>query len=480
MRDRNRKILLYLLTDFVVLAFCIFGIYHIYLKVDLPIKFESENSNLIVKKIKQPAFNISVGDTVISINGNRFTSQEQIEVYLDGTKPGSSVSIVYLRRGSTQKINVKLISFYDISYLITASFVGIIFFTIGIFVFLKKPRNKSSQIFHWVSVTTAAIIMMTWGNYNIQPKIIGYIVWVLFSVSQLLAPALFVHFTFIFPREKKVHKSVYWLLYSLALILGLAGAYTFTKVWLNNSLENIQGFLVLFDICRVFLVGSVLVGIINFIHSYKTSKSLADKKRLRWIMFGLFVGPFCYAVFWVIPQAIMYYGLLPEEVIVIFMLSIPISFAIAILKYHILDIDLIIRRSVVYLIAITLLGILYVFIILVISFSIKNVTGYLSTTVAALILLFLFQPAKLRVQRFVDKKFFRVHYDFRIASRKFLDEINNCNNINSLANKIVEQNNIVIPVDKIGFFLFDPITNRLHLVAHRNFDFLEGRGVFLD
>ena len=480
MQDRNKKILLYLLTDFVVLIFCIFGIYHIYLKADLPIKFNSENSNLIVKKIKKPAINISVGDTLISINGNRFTSQEQIEVYLDGTKPGSSVDIVYFKKGLTHEINVKLIRFYDISYLIIAFLVGIIFLAIGIFVFLKKPENKSSQLFHWVTVTTAAIIMMTWGNYNFHPKIIGYLIWILFLFSGQLAPVLFVHFTFIFPRKKRIPKSVLVSLYSLALILGFFSSYTFTKVWFSNSLENIKEFLIVYNICRAFLVGSVLVGIINFIHSYKTSKSLADKKKLRWIMSGLFVGPFCYAAFWVIPQAIMYYGLLPEEIIVIFMLSIPVSFAIAILKYHILDIDLIIRRSVVYLIAITLLGILYVLVILIISFSIKNVTEYFSTTVAAVILLFLFQPAKSRVQRFVDKKFFRVRYNFRIASRKFLDEINACNDINSLANKIVEQNYTIMPVDKMGFFLFNPFSSRLQLAAHRNFDFLEHKGVFLD
>jgi signal transduction histidine kinase len=480
LQNINKKILLYLLTDFVVLVFCIFGIYHIYMKVDLPVKFHSENSNLIVKKIKQPALNISVGDTVISINGNRFTSPEQVEVYLDGTKPGSSVNIVYLKKGSNQEINVKLISFYHISYLITAFLVGIIFLVIGIFVFLKKTEKKSSQLFHWVAVSTAAIIMMTWGNYNIHPKIIGYIVWILFTFSQLLAPVLFVHFTFIFPREKKVHKSFYWLLYSLASILGLAGTYTFTKVWLNNSLDNIQIFLAVYDICRAFLVGSVLIGIINFIHSYKTSRSLADKKKLRWIMSGLFVGPFCYAVLWVIPQAIVYYGLLPEEIIVIFMLSIPVSFAIAILKYHILDIDLIIRRSVVYLIAITLLGILYALVILIISFSIKNVSEYFSTTVAALILLFLFQPAKLRIQRFVDKKFFRVHYNFRIASRKFLDEIKDCNNIKTLADKITNQINLLIAVKKQGFFLFSESNSRVYLEADYNFEILRGRGIFLD
>ncbi len=480
MQDRNKKILLYLLTDFVVLVFCIFGIYHIYLKVDLPINFESGNSNLIVKEVKQQGFNIATGDTVISINGNRFTSQEQVEVYLDGIKPSSSVNIDYLKKGSIQVFKVKLVSFYNLSYLISAFLVGIIFLTIGIFVFLKKPENKSSRLFHWVMVATAAIIMMTWGNYNFHPKIIGTMVWIIFSISEPLAPVLFIHFTFLFPREKKVPIQIYWFLYAFSLVLGFLAAFSFINISVKNSVGSIQYFLTVYNLCRVFLVICIVGGIVNFIHSYKTSKSLADKKRLRWIMFGFFVGPFCYAAFWVIPQAIMYYGLLPEEIIVIFMLSIPVSFAIAILKYHILDIDLIIRRSVVYLIAIALLGILYVLIILIISFSIKNVTEYFSTTVAALIMLFLFQPAKLRVQKFVDKKFFRVHYDFRIASRRFLSEINNCNDINSLANKIVEQNDAIIPVDKMGFFLFNPYTSRLQLAAHRNFEFLENRGVFLD
>ena len=480
MQDKNKSIFLYLFADFVVLIFCIFGIYHIYLKQDIPLNFDSKNSYLVVKEIVQQNPNFSVGDTIISINGNHFTSQEEIEVYLDGVNPGSSAEIDYLKNGIIKTHRLELVSFYTPLYLIIASLVGIIFFSIGIFVFLKKTEKKSSRLFHWVTISTAAIIMTTWGNYSSNPKIISYLVWILFSFSELIAPALFVHFTFVFPREKKVPNSVYWALYMAAVILGLAVTYAFTRVSLNNNVERIKDFLILYDVCRAFLVIGVLAGIINFIHSYRTSKSLADKKKIRWIMLGLIVGPLSYATLWVIPQAFVYYGLIPEEMVVIFMLSIPITFAIAILKYHILDIDLIIRRSIVYLIAIGLLGIFYVLIIMIISISIKNVTEYFSTTVAALLMLFLFQPAKVRVQRFVDKKFFRVHYNFRIASRKFLDEINDCNDVNSLANKIVEQNDIIIPVDKMGFFLLDQNTSRLRLAAHRNYDFLKHRGVFLD
>ncbi len=480
MQDKNNSIFLYLLADFVVLVFCIFGIYHIYLKADLPIKFDSDDSILIVKEVDQKDLNLSVGDTVLSIDNKHFNSQDEIEVFLDGFKEGSIVQIKYLKKGRVFSIYPKLEKFYSAFYLITACISGLLLILIGTFVLWKKFDNKPAKLLYWVNLFTAAVIMMTWGNYSNPLTIYDYFLHIIFSISYSLAPALFVHFTLSFPREKNVHRVVIVLLYSSAFFISLFSSIFFLKALSSSSVPDIQKYLVVFNYSRIYMAACIISGLVIFIHTYVTSKSYSERIKLRWVLLGFILGPLMFACLWVIPQAITNYGLVPEEFVLIFMLFIPVTFAIAILKHHIFDIDLIIERSLIYFLSVSILILVYTAIISILTEFIKNINEYFSAGVAAVIIALLFHPAKDRVQKIIDKKFFRVKYNFRIASRIFLDEINNCNDINSLANKIVEQNDAIIPVDRTGFFLFDPFTSRLRLAAHRNFDFLEHRGVFLD
>jgi len=81
------------------------------------------------------------------------------------------------------------------------------------------------------------------------------------------------------------------------------------------------------------------------------------------------------------------------------------------------------------------------------------------------------------VQKFVDRKFFRVQYNFRDALRKFYDELKETNNINSLAEKIIIRIDQLIPVNKIGIFSLSLPENKLKLIAHKNFDLLKNRTI---
>ncbi|MCK7526112.1 MAG: hypothetical protein MZV64_55155 [Ignavibacteriales bacterium] len=51
---------------------------------------------------------------------------------------------------------------------------------------------------------------------------------------------------------------------------------------------------------------------------------------------------------------------------------------------------------------------------------------------AAVLLALLFQPIKTKVQMFVDKKFFRIRYNFRKELNKFNSQIKNFNEVHSL------------------------------------------------
>ena len=471
---------LFLGLDLIIIFFSFFGIYHAYNKADLPLKFISKDSFLLVNENNPDSNEFSPGDTLISINNQHFSTRDEIEVFIDGFKVGSVVQINYLKNNEVLSANVKLERFYSDFYLITAGISGLLLILIGTFVLWKKPGNNPAKLLYYVNLITAAILMMTWSNYSVPPTIVDNLLHIIFSVSYSLAPALFVHFTLRFPREKKVPVIVIQFLYFSAFIISLFASVFFIKATYSKSVVEIQRYLTVFNLSRFYMAICIISGLIIFIHSYVTSQNLSEKIKLRWVLLGFIMGPLMYACLWVIPQAITNYGLVPEEFIVIFMLFIPITFAIAILKHHIFDIDLIIERSLIYFLSIGILILIYASIVSILTNVIENINEFISSGVAAVIIALLFHPAKEWVQKIINKRFFRVKYDFRIASRKFLDEIKNCNEIQTLAEKIIEQIKILIPVKKQAFFLFSPLNSRIYLKAGENFDILKGRSLFID
>lgn len=224
------------------------------------------------------------------------------------------------------------------------------------------------------------------------------------------------------------------------------------------------------------MIVCVIAAITIFVYSFKISDSESDRKKLKWILFGLSVGPISFILLWTLPIILFQKSLVAEEIILIITSIIPITFAISIVKYHIMDIDFIINRSFVYAIVIGLLLVIYILTIgLITNYAFPD-EAKLSATAGAVIIILLFQPVRNRIQKFVDKKFFRLNYDFRLAVKKFFEEIEKSYDIESLTVKVVERAYELLPVEKIGLFLLDK-NDRLKLSSHKNFDLLKGRSL---
>jgi hypothetical protein len=93
--------------------------------------------------------------------------------------------------------------------------------------------------------------------------------------------------------------------------------------------------------------------------------------------------------------------------------SIPVSVSVAILRYRLFDVDLLISRTLVYGLVTVLLGAAYVGLVLAgqAVFSSFAGGGDLAIAVSTLVVAALFLPLRSRVQRFVDRRFYRRRYD---------------------------------------------------------------------
>ena len=109
---------------------------------------------------------------------------------------------------------------------------------------------------------------------------------------------------------------------------------------------------------------------------------------------------------------------------VIGMLIFPAGIAVAILRYRLYDIDVIIRRTLQYALLSGILILVYLGGVLLIQSVIRSVAGNpdtpLVTVITTLGVAALFNPLRTRVQDFIDRRFYRRKYDAEKAYSKFV------------------------------------------------------------
>ncbi len=101
--------------------------------------------------------------------------------------------------------------------------------------------------------------------------------------------------------------------------------------------------------------------------------------------------------------------------------TFPVAAAIAILRYRLFDIDVVIRRTLTYALVVALLGVVYVGLVLALQAPLASVTGGgpLPVAVSTLAVAALFGPVRARVRELVERRFYRSRYDAQSTLDRF-------------------------------------------------------------
>jgi hypothetical protein len=121
-------------------------------------------------------------------------------------------------------------------------------------------------------------------------------------------------------------------------------------------------------------------------------------------------------------------------------LSIPVSAGVAILKYRLYEIDLIINRTLVYGSLTAMLVALYVSGVVNLQYAFRALTGggsQLAIVASTLLLAALFNPLRRRVQRFIDHSFYRRKYDAAKTLEEFSAKLRDETDIETLNSELL-------------------------------------------
>ncbi len=167
----------------------------------------------------------------------------------------------------------------------------------------------------------------------------------------------------------------------------------------------------------------MLASALSLVMRYRRSGG-EQRQQIKWMAFAASVVVVLYAIAmlvsfvfpeesWTTAGTVWWLNLLTYAVLLSFTL-VPIAVGVAVLKYRLYDIDVLINRTLVYGSLTAMLALIYVGGVVGLQAFFRAVTGQESTlavVASTLAIAALFNPLRQRVQGFVDRRFYRSKYD---------------------------------------------------------------------
>jgi len=196
-----------------------------------------------------------------------------------------------------------------------------------------------------------------------------------------------------------------------------------------------------------------ILGLVGLqVYRYRRVSTFRERQQTKWVVFGLVVALGGFALFLIIgslflpPELLNSSGagvLLPTTVTDGLLLFIPISIAIAILRSRLYDIDTIINKALVYGGLSGILGALYAGLII----GLESLAGFITRqssanplvlVISTLAIFALFQPLRRRIQRIIDRRFYRRKYDAAKVVAAFSATLRNEVDLDQLRAQLLE------------------------------------------
>ena len=399
------------------------------------------------------------GDVLILIDGREVTSERDPITAAESAVPGQTLTYVIGRQSVEQPIPLTLqlmqLTQFGLYYSLAA--VGIFALIIGAAVRLRRPADPSTLHFFWLSVAFFGAFAF---HQSYKFDRLDYVFWWADVVARVALPPLFLHFALVFPDRPQAWvrtdagRAMLTPIYMPAFLLGgSTAALMFRGLHGPQSSELMQR---IEQLEYAYLGACLLGGLALMVWALSRLRSITAGRQLRWIVWGSTVGAVPFLVLYLVPYLAgrhVPYG----EYTAVLLGCIPLAFASAIVRYRLMDIEVIIKKALVALAVVLVLALIYRGVLLVVSAfagadSDNRFWALFATLVVALIYPWLWRA----IQAALDRMYYRDRYDYRRALVSFARELNSDLDLDSLSSRLIARVRDTLATEKIALLLADP------------------------
>ena len=360
--------------------------------------------------------------SVVRVDAGTIRKADELDLVLSQKAIGDWVTVSFRSQSGPESRSVQLVPYYSqVPFPIIYLVIGLINLMIGLAVFILKPDDVLARIFYWAMISFSYAVIINGDFYGVGRSWPTWIPGFLYNILYALAPALLVHFSLALSRRrpKILH---FALIYGPALLLTLVIDALYLVSIIRGSLGVYRWELRFVYIFRWYVLAATAVALVYLLLRFLKTERLDEKGQIQWLLYGLIIGLTPFILLYQLPRILGKTPLVSEELSSVFYIVIPLAFAMAIIKFKLMHIELVINRSLVYAILTIMAISLYLLSLelfrLVFARFFKTHETVLSLS-ATIIVAAVFNPGRKKIQGFVDKAFFRQSYDARRAVLHF-------------------------------------------------------------
>jgi hypothetical protein len=342
---------------------------------------------------------VTWGTVVVLALGIGVASLPTYTAFLDTVCVRATCSFARLTPTTVQALSALGLShdsYVALTLTLTAVFAAVCWTVGGVLVWRKSHDRMALLAALMLILLSTTNVTRTVGEGETQPVV------ALLFLDLLTVGVVFLVFS-LFPDGRFVPRWTLWLtlgFFGWRVLFFLLPTWPFVG-WLDN----------------LMWAGSFGGLAIAQVYRYVRVSGSVERQQTKWVVFGFtittLVGVLPGPLLSTFSQPGSLFEVINEAVFNVVSLLLPLSIGIAILRYRLWDIDVLIHRTLVYGTLTGTLALVYVGSILLLQYLLRGLTqGYdVAIVGSTLVIAALFQPLRRRIQQTIDRRFYRRKYD---------------------------------------------------------------------
>ncbi|HLX55742.1 MAG TPA: hypothetical protein VKR83_01835 [Ktedonobacteraceae bacterium] len=353
-------------------------------------------------------------------------------------------------------------------YTLTLQVIFVVgYFLVAAIVFWCKPGDRMALLVSLFLMTfviaftdAPRVLRQAYPTWGLPIASVGFI-------GEMTLPLFF----YLFPNGRFVPRWTRWLLIGW-LAWGIINYY-----FPDTPIKSNSWYLLLEGLAFIAGLGSIVM---IQVYRYRHISSPTQRQQTKWVLFGMvgglggffgagvlgFILPHMLFSLYARPELhfLIMSGILANSINYLAMLLVPLSIGIAVLRYRLWDIDILINRTLVYGSLTLLLAFVYFACVIGLQFLLQKFIGEVSqaplVVVSTLVSAALFQPLRKRIQQIIDCRFYRKKYDAARALATFGAMLHSEVDLDELSDQLVAVVQETLQPKFISLWLHPPENSR--------------------
>jgi hypothetical protein len=423
---------------------------------------------------------VQPGDILEKIDLLPVDSESDVVARLHRASSGDSLTYTLIRTKTREPLRLSLAPIPSGSrglYYVLAA-VGIFSLLVGAGVRFRRPDNQATLHFFWLTVAFFGMLAFSFSG---RLDSLDWVIYWADVVCTLLLPPLIVHFALVFPERphswahSDAGRTALPLLYLPAVLLFAARVSAIMRGGHQQG-AVFSNVITLVERGEMICLGvGLVVGLGIMIRALGRARSVTARRQLRWIVGGTAFGAVPFVFGYALPFALGFTPLRGADVTAVLLGVVPLAFASAIVRYRLMDVEVIIKRAVVYAAALAAIAAMYAILLKVaraVFLNNADKPNFVIALLATIVVVLLSRPVKNAIQNALDRAYYRDRYDYRRALVAFARDLNSDLDLQRLSERLVHRVMETLVVDRMALMLAPVATGRegeFATIAHIGF-----------